>query len=62
MLDTTSSNTGMNLGACSLIENSLAPDKELVFIACRYHVFEVMLSSVFKIVFGSRGGGRCEYF
>jgi hypothetical protein len=41
----------LSLSACSLIENSLAPDKELVFIACRHHVFEVMLSSVFKEVF-----------
>jgi len=54
--DTTSSNTGLNLGACSLIEKSLAPDKELVFIACRHHVLEVMLSSVFKEVFGPSEG------
>ncbi|KAF0705549.1 Uncharacterized protein FWK35_00037982, partial [Aphis craccivora] len=60
--DTTSSNTGLNLGACSLIEKSLAPDKELVFIACRHHVFEVMLSSVFKEVFGPSEGPDVNLF
>lgn len=60
--DTKSSNTGLNLGACSLIENSLAPDKKLVFIACRHHVFEVMLSSVFKEVFGPSEGPDVNLF
>ena len=34
----TSSNTGLNMGACTLIEQALGTD--LVWIACRQHVFE----------------------
>ncbi|XP_050549011.1 uncharacterized protein LOC126910464 [Daktulosphaira vitifoliae] len=60
--DTTSSNTGLNLGACSLIEKAIASDKELVWIACRHHIFEVLLSTVFKEVFGPSGGPHVNLF
>lgn len=52
--DTTASNTGLNMGACSLIEKAL--EKDLVWIACRHHVCEVILSDVFKSLFGSSSG------
>jgi len=35
VFDTTSSNTGLNMGACTLIERALGTD--LVWIACRHH-------------------------
>lgn len=52
----TSLNTGLNLGACSLIESSSA-DKKFFLIACRHHVFEVKFSSAYKEVFGPSGRG-----
>lgn len=58
--DTTASNTGLNLGACSLIEKAL--DKELVWIACRHHVLEVTLSDVFKALFGTSSGPDITLF
>lgn len=58
--DTTASNTGLNMGACTLIENSLK--KDLIWIACRHHVFEVILSDVFKSLFGSSGGPDVNLF
>jgi len=38
VFDTTSSNTGLNMGACTFIERALGTD--LVWIACRHHVFD----------------------
>ena len=37
------------MGACTLMERAL--DTDLVWIACRHHVFEVMLSDVFSVAF-----------
>jgi len=53
VFDTTSSNTGLNLGACTLLERAL--DRDLVWIGCRHHVFEVMLSRTFTAAFGTSG-------
>ena len=46
VFETTSSNTGLHLGTCTLIEKALK--RELIWIACRHHVFEVMLSDEFS--------------
>ncbi|KAG0727259.1 hypothetical protein GWK47_035034 [Chionoecetes opilio] len=54
VFDTTASNTGIHRGACTLIEEGLG--RELVWTACRHHVLEIVLSSVFKVVFGPTGG------
>jgi len=54
VFDTQSSNTGLNMGACTLIERALGTD--LVWIACRHHVFEVMLSDVFSVAFRTSSG------
>ena len=48
VFDTTASNTGINTGACTSIEKALG--RELVWVACRHHIMEVVLSSVFKAV------------
>jgi hypothetical protein len=45
--DTTASNTGRLNGACILLEQKL--DRELVIFACRHHVYELVLKSVFEI-------------
>ena len=44
--DTTSTNTGHRNGACVLIEQKL--QKNLLHFACRHHVFELVLASVFS--------------
>jgi len=48
--DSTASNTGKNNGACVLIEQKL--DKKLLHFACRHHIFELLLASVFKETIG----------
>jgi len=48
--DTTASNTGKFNGACILLEALL--DHPLLWTACRHHVHEVILSQVFKSLFG----------
>ncbi|KAG7165343.1 hypothetical protein Hamer_G007156 [Homarus americanus] len=53
VFDTTASNTGLHRGACVRIEDEL--EQELVWIACRHHVLEIMLSDVFSLICGSTG-------
>lgn len=48
--DTTAVNTGVKSGACTFIENKL--NKELLWLACRHHIMEIILSKVFKLCFG----------
>ena len=60
VFDTTSSNTGIHSGACTLLERNL--NLNLVWIGCRHHVFEVMLSSVFTAAFGASGGPEVGIF
>ena len=44
--DTTASNTGRLNGACVLLEQRL--EKELLLFACRHHIYELVLKSVFE--------------
>ena len=44
--DTTASNTGRLNGACVLIEQNL--ERELLLFACRHHIYELVLKSVFE--------------
>ncbi|XP_067621941.1 uncharacterized protein [Eurosta solidaginis] len=44
--DTTASNTGRLNGACVLLEQAL--ERELLLFACRHHVYELVLKSVFQ--------------
>jgi hypothetical protein len=60
VFDTTSSNTGLYSGACTLIEEAV--DYPLVWIGCRHHIFEVMLSNVFKAVLEPTGGPDVKLF
>ena len=60
VFDTTSSNTGTHRGACVRIEEAL--DRELVNIACRHHVMEVILSHVFTTLFDASGGPEVALF
>ena len=48
--DTTSSNTGQVTGACVLEEKF---ERELLSLACRHHVMELVIESVFQVCMGS---------
>lgn len=48
VFDTTASNTGRLNGACILLEQSL--EREILFLACRHHIFELVLQGVFSEV------------
>lgn len=52
--DTTASNTGNRAGACVLLEQKL--DRDLLFLACRHHVFELVIGSAFEKTFGASSG------
>ena len=43
--DTTSSNTGIHIGACVEIERALG--KDLLYLACRHHVMELLAGAAF---------------
>ena len=46
VFDTTNSNTGVNNGACVLLQKIL--QRNVLWLACRHHVCEVVLSHVWK--------------
>ena len=49
--DTTSSNTGRIVGACVLLEQKL--EKELLSLACRHHIMELIIGAVFQVCRGA---------
>jgi hypothetical protein len=53
--DTTASNTGHNTGACVLLERKLG--RELMYLACRHHIMEVVIGKVFQVCMGSSSSG-----
>lgn len=46
-VDTTASNTGRNGGVCVLLEREIG--RELLNLACRHHISEIMLEKVFSL-------------
>jgi len=58
--DTTASNTGVHAGACVLIEKSF--NRELLYFPCRNHIYEVVLSHVFKFSYGPSSGPDIPVF
>jgi len=50
-VDTTAGNTGHLNGACTLLEKKMGRD--LLWLACRHHVMELMLAKVFRLCCGS---------
>lgn len=48
VFDTTSSNSGRLNGGCVLLEQLL--NRDVLFFACRHHVFEIILQAVFSYV------------
>ena len=43
--DTTASNTGPCIGACTLVQQKL--EKKLLSLACRHHILEIVVGAVF---------------
>jgi hypothetical protein len=58
--DTTSSNTGKYNGACNLLEKKLK--KNLLYLACRHHILEIVAASTFNAVFGVTTGPEVKLF
>ena len=58
--DTTASNTGRHSGACQLLETAL--NRNLLWLACRHHMHEILLSDVFTICFGPSSGPEVIFF
>ena len=52
--DTTALNTGKHNGACTLLEQNVG--RNLLWLACRHHMLEVLLSDAFKVCLGSSTG------
>ena len=52
--DTTSSNTGRINGACTLFEQHLG--RNVLYLACRHHIHEIMLEEAFSITMGPSSG------
>lgn len=58
--DTTSSNTGRINGACVRIEQTLG--RNLLFLACRHHVFELIIGAVYLKCMGVSDGPDVRIF
>ena len=58
--DTTACNTGPKSDACVLIEQKL--EKDLLYLACRHHIFELVLATVFKECMSGSSGPDVAIF
>jgi hypothetical protein len=58
--DTTASNTGLQAGACVLLERKLKTD--LLNLACRHHIHELIVARVFDKLMGSSSGPSIKLF
>lgn len=58
--DTTSTNTGCDNGACAILPRLLG--KNLLWLACNHHVFEIMLRTAFESKFGQSSAPTVTLF
>lgn len=58
--DSTASNTGRDKGACVLLE--ILMEKELLWLICRHHIYEIILKGAFEIKFGKSTGPDVPLF
>ena len=58
--DTTASNTGVKAGACVLLERMLGRD--LISLACRHHIMELIVAKVFDTLMGPSSGPNIKLF
>lgn len=58
--DTTASNLGIRNGAAALLEKLL--ERDLLYLPCRHHIFEIVLRYVFEAVFPNTVGPNVPLF
>lgn len=58
--DTTSANTGKNNGALVLFEKKI--NRNLIYLACRHHMLELIIGAVFQVLFGDTTGPTTDMF
>ena len=58
--DTTASNVGKWQGACTLVEKMLG--KDLLYLACRHHIMELIVGSAFDQVLRGSSGPEIKLF
>ena len=58
--DTTASNTGRKNGACVSLEHKL--DKDMLWLACRHHILEIVLESVVSTSLPASSGPNIQIF
>lgn len=58
--DTTSVNTGAFNGACVLLEKKIG--RSLISLACRHHIFEILLGAVYNFKLGPTSGPTVSMF
>lgn len=58
--DTTPSNLGIRNGAAALLEKLL--ERDLLYLPCRHHIFEIVLRYVFEAVFPNTVGSNVPLF
>lgn len=58
--DTTSSNTGRINGSCILLEQKL--ERDLLYFACRHHIYELILKAVFDCKMPVTSGPNVKMF
>ncbi|XP_074105378.1 uncharacterized protein LOC141531440 [Cotesia typhae] len=58
--DTTAVNTGIHNGTCKVIEKTLG--RELIWLLCRHHIFEIILRSAFEVYWPVSSGPNVPMF
>lgn len=58
--DTTAVNTGRHKGTCILLEHLL--EKDLLYLACRHHILEIVLKEVFNYKMGTSTAPQPDIF
>ena len=58
--NTTSSNTGVNNGSCTILQNLL--HQQLLWLACRHHILELIIGGAFTTIFGVTSGPEVTTF
>ena len=58
--DTTSSNTGVHKGCCTVLQQLLG--RQILWVACRHHILELVLKAAFTELFGDTVGPEESFF
>ena len=60
VFDTTASNSGWKNGGAKILENRL--DRKLFYNACRHHIYELIIGSVYTCLFGDSSAPEDAHF